>query len=128
MKQHETIEQYLERNPDQTIAMNISTATNSSSQIPQNEKPHRLSLIFFTTLKSNRLVSLTKEQGYIHLDAIEWTPERLKHGIEVKLQKVPYVVKLFKIVAPNGDIGWVITYHPDASLSSTDVQHADAHR
>jgi len=89
---------------------------------------HRLGLIFFTTLKSNRLVSLTKEQGYIHLDEIEWTQERLQHGVEVKLQKVPFMVKLFKIVAPNGDIDWVITNHPDASLSSADVQNADAHR
>ena len=79
-------------------------------------------------MKSNRLVSLTKEQGYIHLDEIEWTEECLQHGIEVKLQKVPFMVKLFKIVAPNGDIDWVITNHPDASLSATDVQNADAHR
>jgi len=89
---------------------------------------HRLGLIFFTTLKSNRLVSLSKEQGYIHLDEIEWTEERLRQGIEVKLQKVPFTVKLFKIVAPNGDIDWVITNHPDASLSLVDVQNADAHR
>lgn len=89
---------------------------------------HRLGLTFFTSLKSNRLVSLSKEQGYIHLDEIEWTPQRLQQGLEVKLQKVPFTVKLFKIVAPNGDIDWVITNHPDASLSSMDVQNADAHR
>lgn len=28
---------------------------------------HRLGLTFFTTLKSNRMVSLSKEEGYIHL-------------------------------------------------------------
>jgi hypothetical protein len=39
----------------------------------------------YTTLKSNRLVSLTKEGGYIHLDEIDWTPERLKTGVAVKL-------------------------------------------
>jgi hypothetical protein len=39
-----------------------------------------LKLTFYTTLKSNRLVSLTKEEGYIHLDEIEWTPELLKTG------------------------------------------------
>jgi hypothetical protein len=27
----------------------------------------------------------------------------------VKLKEVPFMVKLFKIVAPNGDIEWVIT-------------------
>lgn len=31
----------------------------------------RFGLTFFTTLKSNRLVSLSKETGYIHLDQIE---------------------------------------------------------
>ena len=29
---------------------------------------HHLGLIFFTTLKSNRMVSLSKEIGWIHLD------------------------------------------------------------
>ena len=29
---------------------------------------HRRKRIFFTTLKSNRLVSLSKEEGYVHLD------------------------------------------------------------
>lgn len=38
---------------------------------------HRRERIFFTTLKSNRLVSLSKEQGYIHLEEVEWTLERL---------------------------------------------------
>ena len=40
----------------------------------------RLGLTFFTTLKSNRMVSLSKEEGYIHLTQIEWTPERLNNG------------------------------------------------
>ena len=70
---------------------------------------HRLELIFYTTLKSNRLVSLSKESGYMHLSEIEWTKERLKNGIIVKLKKVPFNVKLFKIVATNGNIDWIIT-------------------
>src|SRR5262245_19048186 len=64
---------------------------------------------FFTTLKSNRLVSLRKEQGYIHLEEIEWSPERLGHGVIVKLKEVPFKEQLFKLVAPDGDIDWVIT-------------------
>ena len=32
---------------------------------------HRLGLTFFTTLKSNRMVSLSKESGYVHLDQME---------------------------------------------------------
>src|SRR5262245_5376107 len=65
--------------------------------------------IFYTTLKSNRLVSLSKEEGYIHLQEIDWTPERLRTGIVVNLKEVPFHVKLFKLVATNGDIDWVIT-------------------
>src|SRR5436853_11922 len=65
---------------------------------------HRQGRIFYTTLKSNRLVSLTKEEGYIHLQDIDWTPERLRTGIVVKLKEVPFHVKLFKLVAIDGDI------------------------
>jgi DDE superfamily endonuclease len=70
---------------------------------------HRRKRIFFTTLKSNRLVSLSKEHGYIHLDQVEWTPARLTSGVLVKLKEVPLPVQLFKLVAPDGDIDWVIT-------------------
>ena len=51
---------------------------------------HRLGKFFVTTLKENRLVSLGKEQGYIHLQQIEWTPEQLRDGITVKLKEVPF--------------------------------------
>ena len=55
---------------------------------------------FYTTLKSNRLVSLSKEESYVHLDDIEWTPERLQFGV-VKLKKVLFKIKLFKLAAPD---------------------------
>jgi SRSO17 transposase len=86
-----------------------------------------LGMVFFTTLKSNRLLSLSKEAGYIHLDEIDWTAERLEQGVMVKLQKVPFRVRLFKVVTPNGDIDWIIT-NSDASLHTNDVQDADAKR
>ena len=38
---------------------------------------HRLGLTFYTTLKANRMVSLSAEDGYIHLDAIDWNDARL---------------------------------------------------
>lgn len=82
---------------------------------------HRQDRIFYTTLKSNRLVSLSKEAGYIHLQDIEWTPERLSNGIPVKLKEVPFLVKLFKLVATNGDIDWVITNDPAMDLTTTVV-------
>lgn len=73
---------------------------------------HRLGRYFVTTLKSNRKVSLSKAGGYIHLDEIDWTPERLKAGVSIKLKEVPFRVQLFKVVASNGDIDWVITNLP----------------
>jgi SRSO17 transposase len=87
----------------------------------------QLNMVFYTTLKSNRLVSLSKADGYIHLDEIDWTPQRLEKGVSVKLQKVPFRVQLFKVVAPHGDIDWVIT-NSDASLSTDDVQDENAIR
>ncbi|MFN3490898.1 MAG: hypothetical protein ACK40V_01640 [Anaerolineales bacterium] len=38
-------------------------------------------MTFFTTLKSNRMVSLNKEGGWFHLDEIEWTTERLQNSV-----------------------------------------------
>jgi DDE family transposase len=86
---------------------------------------HRLGLIFFTTLKENRLVSLSKEEGYIHLDQIDWTPERESNGLLVKLKEVPFQVRLFKLVATNGDIDWVITNCPDETLTAQVAQDAN---
>lgn len=74
---------------------------------------HRMPMRFITTLKENRLISLSKEGGYIHLEEIEWTEERMKYGVEIKLQEVPFHVQLFKLVATNGDIDWVITNCPE---------------
>ena len=70
---------------------------------------HRRQRIFFTTLKNNRLVRLSKAEGYSHLEEGAWTPDRLKHGVLVKVKEVPFHVRFFKLVAPNGDIDWVIT-------------------
>jgi len=86
---------------------------------------HRLGLVFFTTLKENRLVSLSKEEGYIHLDQIDWTPDRLQNGVQVKLKEVPFKVQLFKLVATNGDIDWVITNSPDETLTAQVAQDAN---
>jgi SRSO17 transposase len=88
----------------------------------------RLNMFFVTTLKENRLVSLSKEQGYIHLSEIDWTPERLEPGVPVKLKEVPFMVQLFKIVATNGDIEWVITNHPEGSFTTQAIQDENALR
>jgi hypothetical protein len=83
---------------------------------------HRLGLVFFTTLKENRLVSLSKADGDIHLDPIDWTPERLQNGVQVKLKEVPFQVQLFKLVATNGDLDWVITNRPAETLTAQVAQ------
>ena len=85
----------------------------------------RLGLVFFTTLKENRLVSFNKEAGYIHLDQLDWTPERLQHGVLVRLKEVPFHVRLFKLVATHGDIDWVITNSPDETVTAQVAQDAN---
>jgi len=70
---------------------------------------HRSGWTFFTTLKSNRKVSLSKETGYQDLEEIEWTPETLISGQLVRIREVPFWLKLFRLVATNGDVEWVIT-------------------
>ncbi len=86
---------------------------------------HSLKRTFFTTLKSNRLVSLSKEEGYSHLNAIDWTPKRLQFGVIVKLKKVPCKVKLFKLVAINGDVDSLITNALDDRLTAQVAQDAN---
>ena len=81
-----------------------------------------LGLFFYTTLKSNRLVSLSREEGWMHLQEVNWTAERLRSGVIVKLKKVPFKVKLFKLVARNGDIDWLITNEPDETLTAQVVK------
>lgn len=78
---------------------------------------HRFGLLFVSQLKSNRLVSLTKEGGYIHMQDLNWTKDALHFGISVKLKELPFRLQLFKVVAPNGDIDWVVTNHPEPVTS-----------
>lgn len=98
---------------------------------------HRQGLYFLTTLKNNRMVSLSKESGYIHFEQIEWTEELLAKGILVHLKALPFLVRLFKIVAANGDIEWMITNKeinlnsngdPPSPISARDVQNESAVR
>ena len=78
---------------------------------------HRAGWTFFTTLKSNRLVSLTKESGCQALDTLGPPASGWSGGVEVRLQQVPFAVKLFKLVATDGSIEWVVTNHLAAHLS-----------
>ena len=86
---------------------------------------HRLGLIFYTTLKSNRVVSLSKEDGYVYPKDVDWTTDRLKSGVIVKLNKIPFKLKLFKGVATNGDIDWIITNDLDETVITQVAQEAN---
>jgi len=88
----------------------------------------RLEMFFVTTLKDNRLVSLSQETGYIHLQELEWSETRLRDGLAVKLKEIPFKVQLFKVVATNGDIEWVITNHPEGTFTTPDIQDENAVR
>ena len=70
---------------------------------------HRSGWTFYTNLKSNRKVSITKEVGYQNLEEIQWTREELISGKLVRIKEVPFWLKLFKLVDTNGNIEWVIT-------------------
>lgn len=85
----------------------------------------RLNLTFYTTLKSNRLVTLDAGDSWLHLDEIAWNAQTIQDGIMVRLSKIPFAVKLFKLVATNGDIDWVITNNLDSAISASVAQHAN---
>jgi hypothetical protein len=78
---------------------------------------HRQNWVFFTTLKHNRKVSRRRESGYESVDELVFSPSQLVEGIEVKLKEVPFKVKLFKLVAPDGHIDYVITNDLDYSVN-----------
>lgn len=78
---------------------------------------HRADWTFFTTLKSNRLVSVRKETGYQALDTLEPPAGGWSGGVVVRVQQVPFDVKLFKLVATDGSIEWVITNHLSLHLN-----------
>jgi len=86
---------------------------------------HRSEWTFFTTLESNRLVSLDRAIGYQHLNELCFDEHSLIKGLVVKLKECPFMVKLFngaarRVVAPSGDIDWVIT----AGRPRNDLDHA----
>lgn len=78
---------------------------------------HRQNWTFFTTLKSNRKISLSKEVGYQHLQEITFDDETLVTGLIIKLKEVPFMIRLFKMVATNGNVEWVITNDLSTSVN-----------
>ncbi len=84
-----------------------------------------LGLTFYTPLKTNRLISLDNGDSWYHLDEIKWTKQMLDEGIFVRLSKIPFTVKLFKLVATNGDIDWVVTNDLDSAITTQVAQDAN---
>src|SRR4028119_399062 len=72
---------------------------------------------FFTTLKSNRLVSVSKDSGYQTLDTLQPPAGGGSSGAKVRRLEVPCDVRLFKLVATDGSIEWVVTHHLAAHLT-----------
>lgn len=89
---------------------------------------HRQGWTFFTTLKSNRLVSLHRDTGYEHLETLVFDEKTLVTGLLIKLKEVPFKVKLFKLVALNGDIDWVISNDLDVSVNQFVAELANDNR
>ena len=83
---------------------------------------------FFTTLKSNRQVSISREAGYKAVSSMDFDEKALMSGIWVKLKELPFKVRLFKLVAKNGDIDWVITNSPDPSVNLFVVENKNENR
>ncbi|NJL14814.1 MAG: transposase [Microscillaceae bacterium] len=78
---------------------------------------HRQDWVFFTTLKHNRKVSRSRESGCQSVDELVFSESELVKGIEVKLKEVPFKVKLFKLVTPDGHIDYVITNDLDYAVN-----------
>lgn len=70
---------------------------------------HRSGWTFYTNVKSNRKIGVTKEAGYQHLEEIQWTREELISGKLVRIKEVPFWLKLFKLVDTEDNIEWIIT-------------------
>jgi DDE superfamily endonuclease len=86
---------------------------------------HRSGRFFYTTLKENRMVSLSPKTGYQHLQEIEWSETHLHSGIIVRLKEVPFPVRLFKLVATDGSIDWLITNELDEMVTAHVAQKAN---
>lgn len=89
---------------------------------------HRLDMVFIAAMKSNRQVSISKEAGYVKVTDLVWNEENLEKGMWVKLKEVPFEVRLFKLVAKNGDIDWIITNDSDSSFTVDVIQRMNAIR
>ena len=88
----------------------------------------RLGKYFYTTLKSNRLVDESKGKNpSCNVSRLQWAESELKEGKTVKVKGVmrDMKVKLFRVVASNGDTECIVTNDTTQSLAK-DVQKENA--
>jgi len=102
-------EMFIRANSDKQIKARNIAFDSWYASVDNLKLIYRSGWTFFTTLKSNRKVSLSKETGYQDLEDIQWTSETLRSGQPVRIKEVPFWLKLFKLVDTNGNIEWVIT-------------------
>ncbi len=90
---------------------------------------HRRNLFFYTTIQRNRKVSLDRDSGYQSLADVPWTDgKNPATGVRVKLKELPFHVWLFKLVAQDGNIDWVITNDPSHDHDNGRVAQKNAVR
>ncbi len=73
---------------------------------------HTQGKYFYTTLKSNRLVDDSqKQKPYQSVSNLQWTEEEQSGGKKIKIKKTlrDMKVKLFRVVASNGDTEYLVT-------------------
>ncbi len=102
-------EMFIRANSDKQIKARNIAFDSWYASVDNLKMIHRSGWTFYTTLKSNRKVSLSKEMGYQDLEEIQWTPDSLRSGQLVRIREVPFWLKLFKLVDTEGNIEWVIT-------------------
>ena len=62
-------------------------------------------------------MSIDRERDYERLSALVFDEQTWVKKLIVKLKEVPFKVRLFKLVAPNGDIDWVTTNDLDEAVN-----------
>lgn len=105
-------EMFIRANSDKQIKARNIAFDSWYASVDNLKMIHRSGWTFYTTLKSNRKVSLSKEMGYQDLEEIQRTPDSLRSGQLVRIKEVPFWLKLFKLVDTEGNIEWVITNNP----------------
>lgn len=85
---------------------------------------------FYTPLKSNRLVDESGGKNpYTHISQLQWNDTELQKGKTVKIKAVmrDMKVKLFRVVASNGDTEYIVTNDTTQCLAE-DAQKVNAFR